>query len=550
MCRGVFPVGSFTTLRYLDAAGSGLTLEDVKNNTYLIWLRLASCGLRSVPRMELPNLLTLDLSGNELTSLSMHVFATLINLRQLDLSHNPLRALSDGRGNRTQSQLSALDLALTFLTTFSSAALRSFPGLRLLNVSFSQIDKISEEGLTFTRDLAVVDLLGNPVTTFPTDIFHPLHQLQAVTSDNYKLCCRASLPSHFDQSACAAPRDELSSCEDLLRTDAYRVALYVFTVMAIVGNVGCLLFRLLQQRSAFLTGFNLFVSSLGVADLLMGVYLAVVGAADHAYRGRYFSKEVTWRSSVACQVAGFLSLLSCEVSAAMVCGITLDRLLTLRFPFSRLRFTRRSASLTCVALWGLGLVLAALPLLPGTSHWQFYQNTGICIPLPVTRRRYGGQYYAFGVMIVLNLLFFLLVASGQLLIYHTVRQSAHALRDVSGTSSSKNPEVRVARRLTSIVVTDFLCWFPLGLLGVLAACGVPISGEVSVALAIFVLPLNSALNPFLYTFNALRERWERLEERRLLRQLQARMREANLPSKPTSDSVSEATVDTSVGAMP
>jgi hypothetical protein len=546
----VFPVGSFTALRYLDAAGSGLTLEDVKNNTYLTWLRLATCGLRSVPRMELPNLLTLDLSGNELTSLSMHVFVTLLNLRQLDLSRNPLGSLRSGSGNGTQSQLSSLHLAFTFLTTFGSAALRSFPGLRLLNVSFSQIEKISEEGLTFTRDLAVVDLLGNPVITFPTDIFHPLHQLQAVTSDNYKLCCRASLPSHFDQSACATPRDELSSCEDLLRTDAYRAALWLFALMAIVGNVGCLLFRLLQQRSAFLTGFNLFVSSLGVADLLMGVYLAVVGAADHAYRRRYFSKEVAWRSSVTCQVAGFLSLLSCEMSAAMVCVITLDRLLTLRFPFSRLRFTRHSASLTCVALWGLGLLLAALPLLPGTSHWQFYQNTGICIPLPVTRRRYGGQSYAFGVMIVLNLLLFLLVASGQLLIYHTVRQSARALRDVSGTSNSKNPEVRVARRLTSIVVTDFLCWFPLGLLGVLAACGVPIPGEVSVVLAIFVLPLNSALNPFLYTFNALRERWERLEERRLLRQLQARMTEAKLPSKPTSVSVSEATEATSVGAMP
>jgi hypothetical protein len=202
-----------------------------------------------------------------------------------------------------------------------------------------------------------------------------------------------------------------------------------------------------------------------------------------------------------------------------------------------------------VALWGLGLLLAALPLLPGSSHWQFYQNTGICIPLSVTRRRYGGQYYAFSVMIVLNLLLFLLVASGQLLIYHTVRQSAQALRDVSGTSNSRNPEVRVARRLTSIVVTDFLCWFPLGLLGVLAACGVPIPGEVSVAMAI-VLPLNSALNPFLYTFNVLRERWERLEEQRLLRQLEARMREANLPGKAPSDTeASEATEATSVGGV-
>ena len=64
----------------------------------------------------------------------------------------------------------------------------------------------------------------------------------------------------------------------------------------------------------------------------------------------------------------------------------------------------------------------------------------------------------------------------------------------------------MARRLISIVVSDFLCWFPIGLLGILSSTGLPVPGEVSVALAIFVLPLNSALNPYLYSFNMLIER--------------------------------------------
>ena len=73
----------------------------------------------------------------------------------------------------------------------------------------------------------------------------------------------------------------------------------------------------------------------------------------------------------------------------------------------------------------------------------------------------------------------------------------------------------MARRLLSVVMTDFLCWFPIGLLGLLAAQGVTISGEVNVAMAIFVLPLNSALNPLLYTFNLYLEKKRRAREDRL-----------------------------------
>jgi hypothetical protein len=32
--------------------------------------------------------------------------------------------------------------------------------------------------------------------------------------------------------------------------------------------------------------------------------------------------------------------------------------------------------------WGVGLCLAVVPLLPVTSSWHFYGQTGICIPLP------------------------------------------------------------------------------------------------------------------------------------------------------------------------
>nr|KAG5687879.1 hypothetical protein BaRGS_008549 [Batillaria attramentaria] len=158
-------------------------------------------------------------------------------------------------------------------------------------------------------------------------------------------------------------------------------------------------------------------------------------------------------------------------------------------------------------------VASIIPLLPMTSHWRFYGQTGICIPLPITRKGFPGQDYAFGVMIVLNFVLFMLIAVGQILIYWSIQ--TNSMSDVDPARRSR--DLAIARRLFAIVMSDFFCWFPVGLTGIMAALGTSISGEVNVAMAIFTLPFNSALNPFLYTFNVIMEK-RRVKQEELLRQ--------------------------------
>ena len=64
-------------------------------------------------------------------------------------------------------------------------------------------------------------------------------------------------------------------------------------------------------------------------------------------------------------------------------------------------------------------------------------------------------------------------------------------------------------------MSDFLCWFPIGVTGLLAANDARIPGEVNVAMAMTVMPLNSTINPFLYTLNIVLERRRRAREQRL-----------------------------------
>jgi hypothetical protein len=149
--------------------------------------------------------------------------------------------------------------------------------------------------------------------------------------------------------------------------------------------------------------------------------MAIVGVADAVFRGQYLVHEQTWVSSQACSAAGFLSFLSSKVSALTILLITLDRLIVLRLSFITVRFNKTSASLVSMATWVIGITLAAVPLLPSTSHWQFYRQTCTCIPLPVTRREFKGQGYSLGILIILNFIPFIFIAASQAFIYWSVR---------------------------------------------------------------------------------------------------------------------------------
>ena len=116
-------------------------------------------------------------------------------------------------------------------------------------------------------------------------------------------------------------------------------------------------------------------------------------------------------------------------------------------------------------------------------------------------------------MIIFNFILFLLIAAGQASICAAIRANRMSTSD----STKKSNDLRIARRLITVALSDFLCWFPIGLLGLLASRGIPIPGEVN------VLPLNSALNPFLYTLNIILERRRRSHDEKLLKELLAEM---------------------------
>ena len=124
---------------------------------------------------------------------------------------------------------------------------------------------------------------------------------------------------------------------------------------------------------------------------------------------------------------------------------------------------------------------------------------------------FNGKAFSVGVFIVFNFVLFVLIATGQAFIFWSVQKNA---LKIGSTKDSR--DLTIARRLISVAATDFLCWFPIGLFGLLVLAHIPVPSQVNVGLAIFVLPLNAALNPFIYTFNTLMEKKRKSSEAMLL----------------------------------
>ena len=544
VCTGKFPAADYPDLKYLNADGSGMKLQDVSGNRWLVHLSLRNCNITGIATADFPNLRSLDLSHNALigfravdlqnlkfldlsyNSLIQFTETSFQNLEVLDLSYNSitnisLAGLAQLRSLRTLSLAQNRFLSLNFITNttifleltsvnFSSmiieeitdSFLEMFPDIQYLNLSGCNIEKMSPKGFSELHELKVLDLTGCPMTDFSQDLFKGLQHMKAIFADNYRLCCPAILPDGFCSDKCRAIADEISSCDALLRTDIFRFFLIVYTVLTLVGNLASFLYRFLGKQGARKQlGFDVFVTHLCVSDFLMGVYLAIIGVADRWYFGSYSFNDRKWTHSAMCKLAGYLSFVSSEVSAFLICFITLERLLIIHFPHNNLHFTARSAGVASVAGWVVGAALAAVPLLPVTDHWQFYSQSGICIPLPITRKVFPGSDYSFYVMIVANFVLFLFIAFGQLLIFWSYYAQSKAV----SSSGKRTKDMAIARRLLVVAMSDFLCWFPIGVLGLMARFGVPISGDVNVAMAIFVLPFNSAVNPLLYTLPKVRE---------------------------------------------
>lgn len=131
-------------------------------------------------------------------------------------------------------------------------------------------------------------------------------------------------------------------------------------VVTVLGNCLVLWGRFTQRDENH--AVSLVIRNLAVSDMLMGVYLIIIGIQDVRYRDEYHINSLDWVASWGCTFIGIMAMVSSEVSLLILTFISVERFLLIAGPFGgRRRLTSHNVFLCLFTIWLVGISIAVIP---------------------------------------------------------------------------------------------------------------------------------------------------------------------------------------------
>ncbi|XP_076316479.1 uncharacterized protein LOC143228914 isoform X2 [Tachypleus tridentatus] len=510
-----------TKLRLLDLSYNHIqSLEDspFRSQTKLIDLFLGNNFVERIYNssfLGLKDLQVMDLKNNRITFIDIHAFAQVPQLRDLNLGNNLFSTLpTQGLQNLRQ------------LKTFNNPKLKEFPPpeffpqVHTLALSYAyhccaflpvtqkptpKPSSLQETIVWLSKDDVDISFWKTNLTdVWPnygnfSSNFEEFENLWKTGGRDY------SIPDDVVQDAeeyfedyksvynseeallsrypikCIPQPDPFMPCEDLFGWWTLRCGVWIVFLLAMLGNGVVVIVLLFGHSKMDVPRF--LVCNLAVADFFMGIYLEILAVVDASTLGEFRVFAIAWQTSAGCQVAGFLGVLSSELSVYTLSVITLERNYAITHAMHlNKRLSLKHAGYVMICGWMFALIMALMPLF-GVSD---YRKFAVCLPFE-TEPTVSLCYVVF--LILVNGVAFLILMGCYLKMYCAIR----------GSHAWNSNDSRIAKRMALLVFTDFICWAPIAFFSLSAVSGLNlISLEEAKVFTIFVLPFNSCANPFLY----------------------------------------------------
>ena len=296
-------------------------------------------------------------------------------------------------------------------------------------------------------------------------------------------------------------------------------------------------------------------------DFLIGLYLLSIVVTDHLYNNDYCPQQLTWLVSKRCSLLGILSTIGSQVSLFSMTCLSLYRANSIRNLLAPRHLSRKAIFMTSIVGASILIAATTIAVLPELEVFEDYFINGLYYPdsplfvgapnkkkhLKIIENRYGrfiqtqavpwetirtfvakmftddhnkvegkslGFYgndgvclfkffvkpddpqHVFSVSImILNFICFILITCSYIIINIITRASSAASSD---DSTANDRTRKMQRKIAVIILTDFLCWVPFIVIGMLHFGGTIDATKFYGLCSIVVLPLNSVVNPMLY----------------------------------------------------
>uniref|UniRef100_H2ZAA3 G-protein coupled receptors family 1 profile domain-containing protein n=1 Tax=Ciona savignyi TaxID=51511 RepID=H2ZAA3_CIOSA len=378
------------------------------------------------------------------------------------------------------------------------------------------------------------------------------------TFDDFSDCADSS-----DECPPKLDSDMISSRNEMISSVFLRVWLWIMATVAIFGNGYVIVKTISRKnkliKSSIVSKMNHFlIFNLAISDFLMGLYLIIIAVYSVLFSGRYCFEDEKWRTGLTCQYLGILSTIASETSVFILCVLTLLRLHGVFMPLQSQNLKFKYVVIAVITAWSSAFALAFLPVYPGFADtvvegaWlpsKFFNSTivslssvrkftdqiGVYVPNSTELLEGGnaswysmltylsmyspnnqikglyGYYSSSSVcisklfvtsstngwiititIVSINLAVFIFIASSYMAIYR--KASSHPQTTVSDRS------IKMQKKIIKLIATDFACWVPICMMSLLNFSQVvSMNGTAYAVSAVVLLPINSVLNPLLYS---------------------------------------------------
>lgn len=310
------------------------------------------------------------------------------------------------------------------------------------------------------------------------------------------LCC--AVPSTVTTCLPRRPVGGLSTCNALLASKSLQFYIWIVGSSAFFGNIAAFVVHLKERKKKKNAVPSYLVANLAIADFAVSIYLLIIAVGDVMHRYQFFEIADGWLRNWNCLIACYICCSATLMSVFMMLLISIDRYICIVYPFSERKLKVKSATYSILGFWLFCLIFVGIPIGYSVGKNSFERLNGdssVCMPSNLQNSYYRAW---IGTFILLTGLCWITVCILYISIYFSVRRSNRKVR-----KSSSNNDTQIAVRLLLILVTDLITWIPFYVICLQVWFdNKSIDAVLLQLVSIIFIPMNSIINPCLYTLSS------------------------------------------------
>ena len=293
--------------------------------------------------------------------------------------------------------------------------------------------------------------------------------------------------------------DGLTTCDGLLAHFTLRLYIWLIGWIAFFGNIAVFIVHVKNRKSKNNQVPTFLIANLAIADFSVAVYLLIIAISDRIYGYSNFATESElWLRSVPCSLASFICCTASLMSVFMMLIISIDRYICIVYPFSERKLKLKSAFILVVSFWLFAAIFVGIPVIysigkDGENRLHGYSS--ICMASNVVNENYKWWITAYTCITIVCWMITCILYARML---NYIRKTSNKVK-----KSEPRKDFRITLRLLLILITDLISWIPYYIIFMQVLLT---SEKVDILTLQFViiiaLPINSAVNPCLYTISS------------------------------------------------